>query len=260
MIYISFLVAFMACVIGKVCGMGGGVIIKPVLDALNVMDRSAINFVSSCTVLGMTCWSVGRSLARGSTEIDVKHTTPLAVGAAVGGIAGKSLFIWVRSLFPNPDTASGVQAAVLLVLTFATLLYTLRKDKIKSFKIENMALTSVIGLALGMIGSFLGIGGGPFNVAALFLFFQMDTKTAAANSLYVIFFSQLLNLIWTALNRAIPQVDILFLFVMIVSGVLGSELGQVVVKKISDKQTTVLFEMSMVLVMGINVYNIIQSF
>ena len=35
---VCFLVAFLACIIGKICGMGGGVIIKPVLDATGVME------------------------------------------------------------------------------------------------------------------------------------------------------------------------------------------------------------------------------
>ena len=59
---VCFLVAFLACIIGKICGMGGGVIIKPVLDATGVMEVAAINFLSGCTVIGMTCWSVGKSM------------------------------------------------------------------------------------------------------------------------------------------------------------------------------------------------------
>ena len=53
-----FLVALLACLIGSICGMGGGVIIKPVLDASGFLPVAQINFFSCCTVLGMTLWSV----------------------------------------------------------------------------------------------------------------------------------------------------------------------------------------------------------
>ena len=48
---IYFLVAFLASVLGKICGMGGGVMIKPVLDACHTASVAAINFYSGCTVL-----------------------------------------------------------------------------------------------------------------------------------------------------------------------------------------------------------------
>ena len=49
--YICFFIALFACLLGKMCGMGGGVIIKPVIDALGIMPVASINFPSACTVL-----------------------------------------------------------------------------------------------------------------------------------------------------------------------------------------------------------------
>ncbi len=43
---------------GAICGIGGGVIIKPTLDAFGVLSVSTISFLSGCTVLAMTCYSV----------------------------------------------------------------------------------------------------------------------------------------------------------------------------------------------------------
>ena len=48
---IFFLVALGASVVGAVCGIGGGVIIKPVLDLLHLETVAAISFLSGCTVL-----------------------------------------------------------------------------------------------------------------------------------------------------------------------------------------------------------------
>ena len=57
-----FVVSLLASVAGAICGIGGGVIIKPVLDMAHLADVSTISFLSGCTVLSMSCYSVGKSM------------------------------------------------------------------------------------------------------------------------------------------------------------------------------------------------------
>lgn len=260
MYILCFATALCACVIGKICGMGGGVIIKPVLDALGIMSVAAINFLSGCTVLGMSCWSVGKSALSGQSEIDWKVSTPLAIGAAIGGLLGKELFAMVEACFSNANTAGGVQAIILLAATFGTLIYTIYKEKIPMHHVKKWLPCLMIGLALGMMGSFLGIGGGPFNMAVLYFFFAMSTKVAAQNSLYIILISQAAGLLKTIVSGSIPEVAWWVLAGMMVCGILGSDLGGRINKKLSEKNATRLFEASMVLVMLINVFNIVKFF
>ena len=56
-------IAFGASVVGAICGIGGGVIIKPLLDSFGIASVSEISFLSGCTVLSMSCYSVGKALA-----------------------------------------------------------------------------------------------------------------------------------------------------------------------------------------------------
>ena len=52
MVYVVFiLVGFFASVIGCICGIGGGVIIKPVMDAFHLYSVSTVSFMSGCIVL-----------------------------------------------------------------------------------------------------------------------------------------------------------------------------------------------------------------
>ena len=44
-------VSFLASIAGAICGIGGGVIIKPALDLLGWASVSTISFLSGCTVL-----------------------------------------------------------------------------------------------------------------------------------------------------------------------------------------------------------------
>ena len=253
---VCFITALLACVVGRICGMGGGVIIKPVLDALGVMSVASVSFLSGCTVVGMSCWSVGRSLLRRESQIDLRISTPLAIGAAVGGVLGKELFAAVSALFLNADTAGGVQACLLFAATLATFVYTRRRSRIHSRHVSHPAACVAIGLALGMLGSFLGIGGGPFNMAVLFYFFSMETKAAAQNSLYVILISQATGLMSVVISGSTPPLRLGVLIGMILFGIIGSEMGSRASKCLSERGATVLFEASMLLVMAINVVNI----
>ena len=252
------LVALFACTIGKICGMGGGVIIKPVLDAFGLLSVATINFYSACTVTAMSGWSVGKALRSGKRQLDLRVSTPLAVGAALGGFGGKSLYARAAALFADPNAAGGIQAAILFVLTFLTFFYTLRKSRLRCWHITNMFVCALIGFALGFLGSFLGIGGGPFNMAALYLFFSMPTKQAAENSLYVILISQIAGLLKTFFSAAVPVFQPLLLIGMVICGLLGSELGNMLNKRLSDKAATRSFEAAMLLVMAISIYNIYQ--
>ena len=91
--YLIFLsVSFGASVIGAICGIGGGVLIKPILDACGVLDVASISFLSSCTVLAMSCFSVVSSVGNRKNTVDLSVSTPLGIGAAIGGVAGRQMF------------------------------------------------------------------------------------------------------------------------------------------------------------------------
>lgn len=257
---ICYLVTFVACVLGTICGMGGGIIIKPVLDATGVMSVSTITFLSGVTVIAMSCWNVGKNFLKKESEVELRSTSVLAVGAAIGGLLGKQLFTMTAGLFPDQNTAGGVQAVLLLIATLATLLYTLRKDRITSLQIASPVASLLIGLALGMLGAFLGIGGGPFNVAALCFFFSMPTKRAAQNSLFIVLFSQLTSTMKTVLFDGVPAFQVTVLLGMVLLGIAGSELGRRINKKIDNRQATVCLEGAMVLIMVISVFNIVKFF
>ena len=252
-------VAFAACLVGKICGMGGGILIKPVLDASGLLSVAAINFISACTVAGMSLWSVGKGILQKDRALDFKISTPLAVGSAAGGILGKLLFRYAAELTGNAEKAGVLQAALLFAATLATLLYTLKKDRLRSYRVSAPLSCVLIGLFLGTLGAFLGVGGGPFNMAVLFFFFSMPAKTAAKNSLYIILISQLAAILFTVFSGEVPAVEVSLLLLMIGFGILGSEAGSRIGSSLSEKRTLTLFLWVMVLVMGICLYNILRA-
>ncbi len=257
MVYLIFLlVCFLSSAVGTVCGIGGGVIIKPVLDAFGVLDVAVISFLSGCTVLSMTTYSVVKSKIGGTSYVDKRTGIPLALGAALGGVAGKELFSWILEFCSDKNKVGAVQAVCLLIVTAGTFIYTIYKKKIRTLHVTNRILCAMIGMALGIMSSFLGIGGGPINLVVLYFFFSMQTKAAVENSLYIIFFSQIANLVTALVTGSVPEFSFGLLILMVFGGISGGVVGRALVKKIEDDTVDRLFMVLMGIIILINIYNI----
>ena len=256
---VFILVSFCASVIGAICGIGGGVIIKPVLDAFGLYSVSTVSFMSGCIVLSMTAYSVVKANLAHESVIEKGVSTWLGIGAALGGLLGKQLFDSVKALFDNADTVGAVQAAALFAITLGTAVYTIKRDKIKTHQLKNPVLCAAIGLALGVCSSFLGIGGGPMNLAVMHYCFSMGTKQAAANSLLVILLSQTANLIFSLLRASIPAFSWLTLAVMVAAGVIGGFVSARLHKKLSAETTDRLFKVLLVVIFLICVSNAVRA-
>ena len=137
-----------------------------------VIPVNTISFLSGCTVFSMAVISVGKQIYSGKKQnFDRKKGSWLAAGAVAGGIAGKSLYQMILRRLPDTQRVGAVQAAVLLAVTAGTLIYTLKKDRIITKHVTNRTACAVIGMMLGIMSAFLGIGGGPVNLVVLFYFF-----------------------------------------------------------------------------------------
>lgn len=95
-------------------------------------------------------------------------------------------------------------------------------------------------------------------MAVLYYFFSMPTKKATQNSLYIVLFSQLASTLKTAVFDGVPLFDGALLVGMVILGIIGSEFGRRINQKIDNKQATLCLEGSMMLIMGINIYNMVK--
>lgn len=254
-----FTISFLASIIGTICGIGGGIIIKPVLDATGIMTISSINFLSGCTALTISLVSMLRSLKYKNKEIVFSISTPLAVGASIGGILGKEIFQYILINFSDKNKVISFQAIILIAITIGTLLYSIYTPMIKTLRVTNPLACGIIGLILGLFSSLLGIGGGPINIAVLQFFFSMETKISSKNSLYIIMFSQFFGLTTTIINGYIPEFKITILLLMILGGFFGGLLGNKINKHISSRNVNKLLIIVMISIILINLNNIAIS-
>ena len=251
------LICLLATTLGAISGIGGGVIIKPVFDATVDLSVSQISFLSGCSVLAMSIVSLISSKGN-DAKIDGKRTTPLAVGSAVGGVLGKLIFDYIKKTAGNDGLMGSVQSVIMILLTLGVFVYVINKRRIKTHSLTSLPVCFSIGLSLGILSSFLGIGGGPINLAVLYFFFSMDTKTAALNSLYMIFFAQTASLIFTIASFSVPQTDYFTLCIMIFSGILGGFCGRRINKKMSSRAVDVLFSCMLIIITCISVFNLFK--
>lgn len=250
---IYFLICLAATTAGGISGVGGGVIIKPVMDAVSGLGAATISFLSGCTVLAMTITSMVRSRG-GSVKVEKRRGTFLAIGAAFGGIMGKEAFELVRAAGGSAVDIS--QQTMMILLTAGVFVYTLKKGKVRTIDVQNAPACVLIGFTLGLLSAFLGIGGGPINLAVLSFFFSMDSKTAALNSLYIILFSQITSLASTLLGGSIPPFTWPALVSMVIGGVLGGFVGRAFSKRMSSHAVDVLFQILLIVITGISCYNL----
>ncbi len=253
-----FIISLLASIVGAVCGIGGGVVIKPVLDMFGLAGVATISFLSGCTVLTMSLYSMLHIARSKEPNMDYRFCAPLAVCAAVGGVAGKMLFTAMLGLAGNQEAVGRLQAVCLAVITLATFIYTLAKAKIKTKDLKGEAPRVLIGFLLGLMSSFLGIGGGPVNLVVLCYFFSMDTKTAVNSSLYIILVSQVASLVTSIVTRSVPPFALLPLALMIAGGLGGGIIGRRLNKKMSHGAIDKMFLCVMALIIGVCVFNAVR--
>lgn len=254
---IYFLVALFSTILGSSAGLGGGIIIKPVLDSLGDYALPTINLLSSSTIFIMSIVTVFYQLKK-KDKINPKNTIVVATGSVVGGIIGQKLMSFILSKDINIGLINNIQSIIIIILLISVFLYMRNKGNIKSYKINNILAIGLLGLFLGAISAFLGIGGGPINVAAFTILFSMTANEAARNSILVIFFSQGSKIISIAVTTGFSSYNLDMLPYMLVGGVLGGIIGYKINKAVSEKSIIKIFNSVTLSIILLNLYNIFK--
>lgn len=254
---ILLLVGLSASTIGAITGIGGGILVKPIVDALGLLPVATASFLSGIMVLSMA----GASLWRGrkhSVPLDMNRALALALGAALGGVTGKLLMDWVKEGFANPGALGVVQNTVLLAMAAGVFVYTLFKRRIRTHRLAHPLAALLCGLVLGLVSAFVGIGGGPMNLLALSFLFSMDAKGAARHSLFVILVSQAASLLLTFATGTVPPLDVWHLGLMAAGGVLGAVIGGKISQRLQAKGVDGVFLCLLAVICALCVYNILR--
>ena len=248
---IYFLVIILANSVGAVSGMGGGVIIKPVMDFFHFHDVASISFYSSFAVLVMAMVSTYRQIKYGF-KIKWSKMMALAVGAVLGGYLGNFGFYFMKSFYHSDSIVNGIQIILTIITLVAAFLYSYQS---KHFSFHSLLSFAICGLILGSLASFLGIGGGPINVSLLILMFGMSLKEATIYSICTILFSQLTKVITVGVSTHFIGIDLKMLMYIIPAAVLGGIIGAFLSKHLKTAQVRKVYQVVVLLVIALNMYN-----
>ena len=254
--FISNVAKIVIICIGAFLGGGSGVIIKPLLTLLVDDTTEVINFISSVSVFAMSCSSTVKHL-RAKTKVDFKTVLLISAGSILGGFAGKHIFDLFNRLLS--DNLAMAYQAVMLACLLTVALWYVNKGK-KSFHLKNPITILLGGVVLGILSSFLGIGGGPINIMFFLLFFSMSMKEATVYSVAVIFFSQLSKLVTYVATATVPKFDYRILLIAAPAAVIAGIIGAALNKKANNKIVTRVFSAVLGVFICLNIYNAITGF
>ena len=259
MLYILFFViAVLTTGIGAVVGMGGGVIMKPLLDAVSGLDAVAVTAISSCAVFAMAAVNVARHI-RQKSPLPYAVAVPLSLASLLGGALGQLALEALAQTLRLGGCLGLVQNGLLCLLLLGTLVYTLDRDHLRSYAAKGLLPPLAAGLALGFLSAFLGIGGGPFNVAVLLLLFSLEIKEAALCSMLMILCAQSTKLLKAMASGSFPAVEPELLLAAVAGAVLGGWAGVWLHKKLSTRTTERCYLYVQAVVLGLTLWNIVHA-
>lgn len=139
---ILFAISIFATTIGAITGIGGGVIIKPILDLIGVFDVATISILSSFTVLSMAVVSTYKQIKLKIFKISLRLI--LIGGASIlGGIIGQSLLDLSISYVNSSSIIKVIQNVIMTILLIVVYLY---RDKSLNIKFNTNITYFSIGI------------------------------------------------------------------------------------------------------------------
>lgn len=251
-----FLIGLLASVFGSIAGVGGGIIIKPVLDLLGHYDVMVISIMSAATVFSMAGVSLYISLRTGG-KVNGKISLFLATGSIIGGFFGKTIFNYIAIKINPLELLTVIQSSLLGVIMIFILYFVNKKNK-RTYDMTQKSVVLITGFILGVLASFLGIGGGPLNVAVLMLFYSMGVKESALNSIFIIFFSQLSSLLVIGYTADFSEFNFSVLGLIVFGGIIGGFIGSRLSGRLKENYVQKIFNIGIGALVILNFFNAIR--
>ena len=245
-------VILLACVLGAIVGIAGGVFIRPIFDAIGYHNVMNISFLASSAILTMAVVSTVKKVQDG-TKIEVGTALLISMGAVLGGMFGNLTLEYLLSIFPLEANVQRIQIVLTVIVLSLALFFTAKTTS--TYQIKNKGVTFIVGVILGAVAVFLGIGGGPINVPVLIIFFSMPIKTATAYSIVIVFFSHLSRLVTMGITVGFGYFDLPILAYVIPAAAVGGFIGAKFSKIFSGDTVKKLFMAALSAVILLNIVN-----
>lgn len=172
---------FVAGVVGSIIGLGGGIIVVPVMTLLGYPHTVA----SSSSLFAAFSNSIASSVSYAKQKrIEYRLGLKLGLMSVPGTILGAFI-----SSDASPSTFKILFGVVMIVSCFYLFMKRGMKSKSSNMTNKLLVLSSVISFFAGILSSFFGIGGGIVFVPLMILGIGVLVKNATATSQLILMFS-----------------------------------------------------------------------
>lgn len=182
---------FVAGVIGSIIGLGGGIVIVPVLTILGIPHTMA----SSSSLFTAFSNSVASTASYAKQKrIDYKNGLRLGLFSIPGTILGAIL-----SGQATPDAFKVLFGIVLVASCYYLFVKRALESRQSVISAKMLVISSGISFFAGILSSFFGIGGGVVFVPLMIVGLGLAVKNATATSQLILMFSSASGMITHAL-------------------------------------------------------------
>ncbi|WP_254846720.1 sulfite exporter TauE/SafE family protein [Oceanobacillus sojae] len=264
-ILICFTVAMLAAFVGSLAGLGGGVVLIPLLF-LASGNIEGFEWVTPQTVVAMSLLvmfftGISSALSFAKTKrIDYKAGGLFLIGSIPGSMCGAwfNQYVEANTFYIYFGTLIIIIAAILFYRQFKGI--QPRKvdesergsrqakigTEIYTYKI-NITPAIAIAFFVGMLSGFFGIGGGAIMVPVMLLIFGFPAHIATATSMFMIIF---VSLFGSITHVALGNIEWAYVLFFIPGAWIGGKLGAFTNQKISSSLLE-LFLRILLIIMGI---------
>ena len=272
-VFLLFGIGGLVGVLSGMFGVGGGVLITPLLFFVGIPPAVAVA-TSANQIVASSVSAVLAHLRR--KTVDLKMGTVLLVGGLIGSFLGILVFNYLRSL-GQVDLLVNLCYVVFLgtvgMLMFVESLRALRRAKRKPgtagpvrarrhngwiyalplkmrFRTSGLYISVIppvlVGMAVGVLAAIMGVGGGFIMVPAMIYLLHMPTKVVIGTSLFqIIFVTAFTTLLHAITNQT---VDLMLAVILLLGGVIGAQFGTGIGARLKAEQLRILLA---VLVLGV---------
>lgn len=243
-------IGIVAAFIGSLVGLGGGIILVPILlflyqyvDSFSWAEPQMIVGISLVTMV-FTALSSTISYWR-SGRVDYKTGILFLLGSIPGSVLGS----WLNQ-FIDANKFSLYFGFIMICISL--LLFIKRKERTQASKIVNDKKNSrtfrigeetyhytvaifpaiLISFGVGMLSGMFGIGGGAIMVPVMLLLFGFPVHIAVPTSMFMIFFISLVSSLTHIVLGHVPW-GYIFFFILgaFIGGTLGAKVNQLLTGK-----------------------------
>ncbi len=251
---ILFIVAYSAGLVGALTGLGGGVVLIPILVLLFHVN---IHYAMGASLISVIATSSGTAIAylrEGFTNIRIGMF--LEMGAVIGALVGAALVAQI-----SPGIIAIIFGFVLFFSSYLTWKHKERADvssipshpwadflklndsysvtdKNISYNVQNVPLALAILTIAGGLSGLLGIGAGALKVLAMDQAMQLPYKVATTTSNFIIGITAAVS---AGVYFAHGYIDPRLTFPVMVGVLLGAFTGARILAKIRNRHLRMIF-------------------